>query len=115
MWSLSRVARVLREPLRTAFRLRHSFLFSPGSLDSYDSILIGQQKRGVRAVRFGNDPQAVTGGGAVAAEEPETFLQAELVFLLIFLGDFAPIARDMARKELHGILSGFFKNGQRAR
>ena len=30
-------------------------------------------------------------------------------------GDFAPIAGDMTRQELHPVLSGFFEGGQRAR
>ena len=91
------------------------FVFSFFSRFFCESILLGKQKCGVAAISFGDDPNAVTCGCAIAAEEPEAFLQAELVFLPVFFGDFAPITRDMARQEIHRVLSGFFKGGQRAR
>src|SRR6266851_10305819 len=70
----------------------------------FESILIGKQKRRMRTCSFGDDPYAVTCGCAVAAHEAKTLLQAELVLLPVLFGDFSPVARDMARKELHRVL-----------
>ena len=61
------------------------------------------------SVRFGDYPEAIPGVGFVAAEEPKTFFQAELVFLAIFLAKLSPIARDVAREEIHRTLSTFFQ------
>jgi len=69
----------------------------------------------MRTVRFGNHPELVATGSAVAAEQAEAFGKAELVFVLVLLGEFTPIARDMAREELHRVLSSLFESGKRPR
>jgi len=43
------------------------------------------------SVRLGDYPKSVSGIGFVAAEKPEAFLQAELVFLAVLLTKFSPI------------------------
>jgi hypothetical protein len=44
----------------------------------------------VRTVGFGEDPNLVVGGRALAAQEPKTFFQAALVFGLVFSARSAP-------------------------
>jgi hypothetical protein len=68
----------------------------------------------MRAVSFGDDPHGVPRCGPVAAEQSETSFQAISVFFAVFFANLTPIAHDVAREELQGALSGFFKHGQRA-
>src|SRR5260370_15005835 len=95
-----------------AFTAIAVFIFVYVLFSFCESILIGKQKRRMRTRSFGDDPYAVTCGCAVGAHEAKTLLQAELVLLLVLFGDFSPVARDMARKELRRVLSGFFGSGQ---
>jgi hypothetical protein len=79
------------------------------------SILFGQKQGRNAAVRFGNHPYlGVTRRSAVAAEEPEAALQAELVFLAVFFAEFAPIAAHVPCEEFERCLSCFSESGQRA-
>src|SRR5580704_4548665 len=80
-----------------------------------ESILIGKQNRGVASASFGDHPHLVSGVGFVAAEKSEALLQAELVFLLVFFGDFAPIACNVSRDKVHRALSALFESGERSR
>src|ERR1700719_4576141 len=74
------------------------FLFS--FFNSFrESVFVGKQKRCVGTVGLGDDPDDLVGGGSIAAEEPETVLQAVLVFLAVFFGDVAPIAGYVPRQE----------------
>src|SRR5271165_6537536 len=67
------------------------------------------------SVRFGDYPESVSGIGFVAAEKPEAFLHAELVFLAVFFAKLSPIPRDMTREEVHRTLSALFESGERSR
>jgi hypothetical protein len=51
----------------------------------------------------------------VAAHNPESLLHAQVVFLAVVFGEFAPIARDVARKKVHRTLPTFFESGERSR
>ena len=67
------------------------------------------------AAAFRNHPQSILSRCFVAAHESKTLLQAELVLPAVFFRHFSPIARHMAREEVHRRLSGLFESGQRAR
>src|SRR6266853_3180215 len=79
------------------------------------SVLARQKKGRVAAASFGDYPQRVLCGSSVAAHQPEAFFQTELIFLFVFFGNFAPIARDVAREEVHRTLAAFFESGERSR
>src|SRR5438045_1320615 len=76
-------------------------------------IFVGQQNCGVRSIRLGDNPLFCV--GLVAAEKAKAFLQAELIFLAIVFRKFSPIAHDVAREEVHRVLSAFFESGERSR
>src|SRR5579871_877049 len=77
--------------------------------------VLGRQKQGrVAAASFGDYPQRVLGGSFVAAHQPKAFFQTELIFLPVVFGNFAPVARHVAREKFRGGLAGFFESGQRA-
>src|SRR6266404_5499195 len=78
-------------------------------------VFFGQQKRGHRTVRFRDNPQLVASVCAVGAQEPEPVLWAVVVFFAVFVGQFAPLAVDMACEELARLLSCLLKCGESAR
>src|ERR1700722_3361141 len=53
--------------------------------------------------------------GSVTAEKTEALLQAEMIFGLVFHGEFAPIARLVTREECHRVLHCFCESSQSAR
>ena len=64
-------------------------------------------------VGFGNHPELVPRPRVVGAQQPETVLQTELVFLDIFRRNFSPVAADMSSKKFPRLLARFFNRGQR--
>src|ERR1700677_2017492 len=58
------------------------------------------------------EQRSLAGCGVVTAEKSEAFFEAELIFVLVFLGQIAPVATDMPRKKVHRGLPGFFEGRQ---
>lgn len=66
-------------------------------------------------VPFGDYPDEFIRVGFVAAENPEAFLNTQLVFLAVVLREFSPIARDVAREEVHRTLAALFESREGSR
>src|SRR6266849_4505256 len=77
-------------------------------------VLFLQKNRGHGTVGFGDDEELRVSVGAIAAEEPETALNAEFIFSAVFFAHVAPLAANVAREKLLWRLSCFFESGQRA-
>jgi hypothetical protein len=78
------------------------------------SVLLGKKDGSDGTVGFGDNPKLVARRRAIAAQKAKAFGEAESVFVLVFLGKFPPIPRDMPRQKLHRVLSRFFEGSQRA-
>lgn len=65
---------------------------------------------GVRAIGLGNHPHFVASSCDIGAEKTKALFQTELVFFAIL----AELTRDMARKQVHHVLSGFVESDQRS-
>src|SRR5271156_2738992 len=89
--------------------------FSPFSEFSKGLILFRQKNRGDGAVGFGDDVELHVGKGSIAAQEPESPFQAELVFSAVLFAQVAPIAVNVTREEVQRSLACFFESGQCAR
>ena len=102
---------VLLQRFHCFFRVH---FFSPFFEFSKCLILFRQKNRGDGAVGFGDDVELHVGKGSIAAQEPESPFQAELVFSAVLLAQVAPIAVNVAREEVLRSLACFFESGQRA-
>src|SRR5467141_441119 len=74
-------------------------------------ILFGQKQGRRRAVCLSDNPQLVTRVRSIAAQEPESVLNAVVVFVLVLVGQIAPVAGDMPGKEIMRILTSLLERG----
>jgi hypothetical protein len=64
---------------------------------------------------FGDDPQPLIRVDFVAAQNAESFLHTQFVFLAVVRREFSPIAGDVALEEHCRTLTAFFESGERSR
>src|SRR5437660_160869 len=74
------------------------------------SVFLRQKQGGARTVRFGDDPQLISGMGLVAAQKPETMLQAELILTNVVILEFTPISANVAHQKLKRALARSLKS-----
>src|ERR1700722_17384459 len=96
---------ILFAPRFEAHKVRMSKLDFRGVLDQKNALISGN--------KFAKscEQSCLPCVGSLAAEDPEAFLQAELVFLAVFVAKLSPIAHDVTHKEVHRTLSAFFESG----
>src|SRR6266403_2128531 len=87
----------------------HSFCVL--SSQAFRLILFGQKQGRRRAVCLSDNPQFVTRVRSIAAQEPESVLNAVVVFVLVLVGQIAPVAGDMPGKEITRILTSLLERG----
>jgi hypothetical protein len=81
------------------------------SSQAFRLILFGQKQGRQRAVALSDDPELLARIRSITAQEPESVLKAMVVFLLVLVGQIAPVTGDMARKEIMRLLAGLLKRG----
>src|ERR1700730_12059921 len=70
------------------------------SSQAFGLILFGQKQGRRTAVCLSDNPQLATRVRSIAAQEPESVLKAVVVFVLVLVGQIAPVAGDMPPKEI---------------
>ena len=77
-------------------------------------VLFRQKNHRGGAVGFSDDVELHSCKCSIAAQEPQSSLQAELVFSAVLLAQVAPFAANVAREKVLRSLSCFFESGQGA-
>jgi hypothetical protein len=79
-------------------------------------VLGRKQDRSCATVGLGDDPKLLALSGLVVAQQPETLLECQLVFLLVVVGKLAKVAGHVTAQKLNRCLSGdlerFFGSGR---